>query len=120
MNAAAEKDILEGITDKTPKLEIKDRLTQAAGIIKDLRNKLGLAATAEQREMDAIKKRVRVKYQSAEGGALLNVIVGSSDKEWTSTQDFLAEFDGILPPPLQRLQTGIKVLFDQHQRDSES
>lgn len=100
-------DPLEGVTAKTTKEDLMDRLRKAAAALRkdDRTNKASLAA---------IESRLRAKGTYAQN-ELKQVICSATEAEWKESVEFLEEFADLLPAALQRLVTGGRVLIEhQH------
>ena len=108
-------DPMDGVTPKTTKEDLMDRLRRAAAELRksDRRRKASL---------QEVEDRIRAK--AADGLApeiLCQVIVSATESEWKESIEFLEEFedpkDGttLLPTPLQRLVVGGHVLLGHHE-----
>jgi hypothetical protein len=61
-----------------------------------------------KRELNALIKKVKAKPRSVYGTG--SVILTCTKQEWDETLDFLEQLDGYLPPALERVLQGGKVL----------
>lgn len=100
-------DPMEGVTTKTTKEELMERLRNAAAALR--RNDRKQKAALQE-----IEDRIRAKgVRTPE--MLKQVIVSATEDEWKESIEFLEEFDDLLPVPLQRLVVGGHVLLGQHE-----
>lgn len=90
--------VLEGITPKTTKSELMQRLRDAAKTI---------AAQEDEKvaRMQEIEEKVRASLKPVE---LVTVMISSTQEEWSEAVDFLENFDGYLPSSLARVREGAK------------
>lgn len=91
-------EVLEGITQKTTKAELMDRLRKAA-------KRLGVLEDENVKKMQEIEERVRATIKPV---TLITVMCSSTPEEWKEAVDFLENFDGYLPSSLARIREGAK------------
>ncbi len=96
-------EVLEGITPKTTKADLMDRLRKAA-------RRLAGYEDENVARMQAIEEKVR---RSARVYDLRQVVVSSTNEEWKETLEFLNEFEECLPPSLARFRDGVHVLVQE-------
>lgn len=99
-------DPLEGVSTKTTKEELMNRLREAAA-------KLRIADRTQKAKLQEIEDRLRAKSAGTAPEALRQVIVSATTEEWVTSVEFLEEFGDLLPPPLARLVIGGRVLLGQ-------
>lgn len=102
---AGQYDPMEGVSTKTTKEELMDRLRRA-----------GVALRKNDRQRKAALQEVedRIRAKGLPPAAdLQQVIVTATEEEWKESIDFLEEFDDLLPIPLQRLVVGGHALQGQ-------
>jgi len=97
-------NLLEGITPKTTKADLMDRLRKGAR---------KLAGYEDERvgRMQEIEERVRATHKSPDD--LRQLIVLATNDEWKETLEFLNEFEDCLPSPLARFREGVRVLASE-------
>lgn len=105
-------DLLDGISEKTTKAVLLDRLRQAA-------RKLAGFEDEKVGRLQEIEERVRAKYAGRDNN-LKQIMVSSSVEEWKEAVDFLDNFDDLLPPALARMNEGAKVLLTAGESDGEN
>jgi hypothetical protein len=106
-------DPLEGVTPRTTKEDLMDRLRRAGTELRksDRRRKAAL---------QEVEERIKAKATN-QPETLRQVIVSATESEWKESIEFLEEFedpkDGttLLPTPLQRLVVGGHVLLGHHE-----
>lgn len=103
-------DPLEGVTTKTTKEDLMDRLRKAAAVIRRQDRK-------KKSRLQEVEERIRAKG-SVQPELLIKVICSATEEEWQATVEFLEEFEGtasdnLLPVGLQRLVQGGRVLLGQ-------
>lgn len=97
-------DPLDGVTAKTTKEDLMDRLRKAATALRrDDRTR--------KASLNEIEARLRAKG-SYQGADLKQVICSGTEAEWKESIEFLEEFGDLLPAGLQRLVTGGRVLLE--------
>lgn len=99
-------DPLEGITEKSPKAKMLERLNELADRLRDH----GRERTGRLAEIEA---RVRDKYKPGELPELHNIVFTATDDEMKEAIVFLEEFEDVLPTALARLRAGGRNLLDQ-------
>lgn len=106
MTKAKAFDPLEGVTPKTTKDELVDRLRKAATALRkgDRQRK----ATLQE-----IEDRLRAKAAGGDNADLMQVVGVASAAEWADAIEFLEEFedDGLLPVALERFLVGGRTLL---------
>lgn len=98
-------DPLAGITTKTTRPQLMERLKELAKRVQQTPD-----TASSTHSFDEVKKRVKAKGTPGVTTNYQTVIVLATDQEWGDTSNFLKEFDGFLPAPLQRLLTGWEAL----------
>src|SRR5258707_1170151 len=91
-------DPMDGVSTKTTKEDMMDRLRKAAAALR--RNDRSQKAALQE-----VEDRIRAKGAPAQE-ELRQVIVSATADEWKESIEFLEEFDDLLPVPLQRLVVG--------------
>lgn len=106
--AAPTEDYLAGVTQKTSKAELIDRLEKATEVIREQHRN-------EASRLRQIEQRVRRTWAGRKwtGGDLMQVIVQGSEDELKEAVEFMADLEDVLPPTLQRLLIGARTLIDQ-------
>lgn len=94
-------DLMEGITSKTKKDDLVERLKEAG-------RRLGRYEKTEKTQMRAIEKRVREANRRPE--ELRQIVLLGTRDDWKETLDFLNQWGDYLPPSLARLREGVSVL----------
>lgn len=102
---AALYDPMEGVTTKTTKEELMERLRKAAAALRK-------TDRSQKAVLQEIEDRLRAKG-AINTADLRQVIVSATDQEWNESIEFLEEFEDILPVPLKRLVIGGRVLLGQ-------
>lgn len=99
-------NVLEGITEKSTKAQLLDRLRDAA-------KRLAGQEDARVAKLQEIEERVRAKY-TATNTDLRQVLCTATKQEWQEIIDFFENFGDVLPPVLKRFNDGAKaaVQFD--------
>ena len=92
------KSLLEGVTPKTTKADLLDRLRKAA-------KKIAGFEDERAAKMQEIEEKVRASLKPV---SVKTVMVSSTPDEWTEVVDFLENFEGYLPASLVRLREGAK------------
>jgi hypothetical protein len=90
--------VLEGISQKTTKADLLDRLRKAAKAIAGYED-------AAAKRMQEIEERVRASLKPV---TLITVMCSSTPEEWKEAVDFLENFEGYLPSSLARIREGAK------------
>lgn len=90
--------VLEGISQKTTKAELLDRLRKAA-------KKIGVYEDEDAKRMQELEEKVRATLKPIK---LVTVMCSSTPEEWKETVDFLENFKGYLPSSLARIREGAK------------
>ena len=90
--------VLEGVTPKTTKADLLDRLRKAA-------KKIAGFEDERAAKMQEIEEKVRASLKPV---SVKTVMVSSTPDEWTEVVDFLENFEGYLPASLVRLREGAK------------
>jgi hypothetical protein len=91
-------DVLEGISQKTTKADLMDRLRKAA-------RRIGVLEDENVKRMQEIEEKVRASLKPVK---LVTVMCSSTPEEWKEAVDFLENFDGYLPSSLARVREGAK------------
>src|SRR4051812_46206933 len=108
MTQAAPEDPLEGVTARTTKSELFDRLGRAGKKIARLQAK-DLSRTKD------IEDRVREKWASRQRSDLFQIIVQGTEEEAKEAAEFIADLSdeqgSVAPHMLQRLAVGIEALM---------
>lgn len=108
----SELEILEGITPRSTKQEMLDRLQEASKMLEGLRSKLTKQESDRLSKIQEIEARVRAKWESRPTEPVQNVIVSATISELEDTYQFLSEFgEELLPVPMKRLLIGSRVLL---------
>jgi hypothetical protein len=102
-----QKGYLEGIDNKTTKAELLDRL-------KSLADKLHAGDGGTTTRLAEVEKRVRAK-RSGTDHDLRTVMITASPAEWREVEDFLDDFEDLLPVGLARIHEGSR----QVKRDTD-
>ena len=90
--------VLEGVTPKTTKADLLDRLRKAA-------KKIAGFEDERAAKMQEIEEKVRASLKPV---SVKTVMVSSTPDEWTEVVYFLENFEGYLPASLVRLREGAK------------
>lgn len=98
-------DLLDGITDRSTKPELMERLRDGAALLRR-------SDRQRKARVQEIEDRIRAKG-TVNTAVLQQVIVSASDEEWKEAIEFLEEFDDLLPISLQRLVLGGRTLLGQ-------
>jgi len=109
MTSTAAENLLEGITSKTTKEELTQRLRRAATLLRK-------GERAKATRLQEIEERLRANVQDAPDYELRQVIVNGTLDEWREMEQFLSEFHEpdkptLLPTSLQRLLIGARVML---------
>lgn len=91
-------NLLEGITDRSTRAELLDRLRKGAQIV-------AAAADARVQRMQEIEEKVRGQANPTD---LRKVIVSATPAEWKEAMEFLENFKDYLPSTLARVMEGAK------------
>lgn len=105
--STAAYDPMEGVSSKTTKEELMERLRKAGAALRRVDR-------AHKARLQEVEDRVRAKG-AREPEMLKQVIVSATEDEWKESIEFLEEFDDLLPVPLQRLVVGGHVLLGHHE-----
>lgn len=97
-------DPLEGITEKTTKVDMLKRLNELADKLRGYERK-------RTGRLAEIEDRVRAKYKPGELPELHNVIISATIDEWADVIDFLEQFEDLLPLALDRVRAGGRILL---------
>lgn len=90
--------VLEGVTPKTTKADLLERLRKAAKIITGYEDE-------NAKKMQEIEEKVRASLKPV---TLKTVMISSTPEEWGEAVDFLENFEGYLPSSLARVREGAK------------
>jgi hypothetical protein len=90
--------VLEGISTKTTKADLLDRLRKAA-------SKIAGYEDQDAKRMQEIEEKVRASIKPV---TLITVMCSSTPEEWAEAVDFLENFEGFLPSSLARIREGAK------------
>lgn len=98
-------DPMDGVTSKTTKEELMERLRKAGAAIRrgDRQRKAALQEVEDRIRAKGVQPQVELQQ----------VIVTATEDEWKQAIEFLEEFDDLLPIPLQRLVVGGHALQGQ-------
>lgn len=102
-------DPLDGVTTKSTKDELMERLRKAAAALRRQDRE-------SKSQLQQIEDRIRAKG-AVKPETLKQAIVSATEDEWVAAVEFLEEFDDLLPTALQRLVIGGQVLLGRVQGD---
>lgn len=107
--AATASDPLEGVTSKTTKDELMERLRKAAAALRR-------DAKQKRKRLDEVEDRLAAKREASIGSygqELRQAIFSMTDEEWTELIEFLEEFEDLSPVGVRRLIVGGRILLGQ-------
>jgi len=103
-------DILAGVTEKTTKAELLGKLREAAK---------RLLAREDDRvaRMQELEEKVRARFKGVEPD-IRSVTLMATPEEFTELNDFLDNFEDIMPMALHRLKAGAKAVTENGGQDT--
>jgi len=101
-------DPMEGVTGKTTKEELMDRLRRAGALIRSQDRK-------RKADLQEIEDRLVAKGENLT--PLMQCVFNATEQEWEDALAFLEEFEvkALLPTALERLAVGGRTLLGKHQ-----
>lgn len=97
-------DPLEGVSAKTTKDDLMERLRRAAALLRREENQ-------KKKRVAEIEDRLRAKYDGQTNEPLKSAIVSQTEAEWKELVEFLEEFEDLLPVGGLRIVQGGRVLL---------
>lgn len=104
-------DPREGITTKTTKAEMMERLNKLADMFESQQKK-------DRNKLAKMQKDLRKKWAGrATQSSLLSVVLSGTDEEWKETLEFLEDAQELVPEPLRRLLIGLRIGWNGQEED---
>lgn len=111
------EDLLEGITGKTTKSDLMERLQKAAKELGERREAMDNDRETRLRE---IEERVKKKRSSIKREALRRLYVSDTVEAWKDTKKFLDEFGSdLLPDTLVRVLQGADAIVEEAEKNGK-